>query len=189
MRLMRLPRFKRGFTLVELLVVIGIIALLIAILLPALGKARQQARQLQCMNNERQLLSALLMYTQDNDGYLPCDASQGVKGYIDDDSTPWNPYAVERNPWWAEGANGIANPITGYVGTPTSPGFLVRYLGQSRISVANVNAIFPSPAVVHCPDDPEQALYSVAGDPTGNWYGALSGQTGVGNFGGTGGAA
>lgn len=171
---MRLPRFKRGFTLVELLVVIGIIALLIAILLPALGKARQQARQLQCMNNERQLLSALLMYTQDNDGYFPCDCDKnGSKGNIDHDSSPWNPYAVERNPWWAEGANGIPFPITGYSGTPTSPGFLVRYLGQTRIPVANVNAYFPSPGVVHCPDDQAQALVSVAGDQTGYWYAAV----------------
>jgi prepilin-type N-terminal cleavage/methylation domain-containing protein len=187
MQHMDFRRVKRGFTLVELLVVIGIIAVLIAILLPALGKARTQARELQCMSNERQLLTALLMYTQDNSGYLPCDASQGNKGYIDWDSSPWNPYAVERNPWWAEDANGNPLPIGGYIGTPTSPGFLVRYLGQSRIPVANVNVIYPSPAIVHCPDDPEQALYSVSGDQNGNWYGAESGQIGVGSFGSNGG--
>jgi prepilin-type processing-associated H-X9-DG protein/prepilin-type N-terminal cleavage/methylation domain-containing protein len=59
---------KRAFTLVELLVVIGIIATLIAILLPALGKARDQARSLQCLSNLRQMSVAFTMYTNNNKG-------------------------------------------------------------------------------------------------------------------------
>ena len=60
-----------GFTLVELLVVIGIIALLIAILMPALGKAREQANSIKCLSNTRSLGNALVLFTQEHDGYLP----------------------------------------------------------------------------------------------------------------------
>jgi prepilin-type N-terminal cleavage/methylation domain-containing protein len=62
---------RRAFTLVELLVVIGIIALLMSILLPTLNKARQSAIRTQCMSNQRQLLLGLEMYKSAYGGKLP----------------------------------------------------------------------------------------------------------------------
>ena len=76
---------RSGFTLVELLVVIGIIALLLSILLPSLSRAREQAKMVQCLSNLRQLGLAMTMYADSNKGRFPAPAV----GALPDDWIYW----------------------------------------------------------------------------------------------------
>ena len=77
------PASARGFTLVELLVVIGIIALLISILIPVLGRARDQANKTACMSNLRQVVIAFMQYANSNKDMCPFGARSDNPGGVD----------------------------------------------------------------------------------------------------------
>jgi prepilin-type processing-associated H-X9-DG protein/prepilin-type N-terminal cleavage/methylation domain-containing protein len=84
-------RPKTAFTLVELLVVIGIIAVLIGILLPVISKARRHAQQAACCSNLRQLTHAFIMYVNDNGGWFPRPAANSL--FLPEDWIYYQTYA------------------------------------------------------------------------------------------------
>lgn len=119
-------RKHRAFTLVELLVVIGIIALLISMLLPALNRARESATAIACASNMKQAGYALKMYQNDNKGVLPAllDASawwtHRLRGYIPGDrpyekiSCPKIDLEISGSSTLTFGMNAYLNGIVNY---------------------------------------------------------------------------
>lgn len=120
---------KSAFTLVELLVVIGIIAVLISMLLPALNRARQQAVSAQCMAQLKQVGNALLMYANDNGGWFPPGCgTNGPSG------------TLEKFLNYTTGQNTQAVRLE-----------MARYLGITNPVLSNTKPI--SVKVLYCPAD------------------------------------
>src|SRR2546423_5713783 len=104
---------RKAFTLVELLVVIGIIALLISILMPALRKAREQANGVACSSNQRQIMQAFLMFAADHKGRLP--------GNFTDYQNP----DTEKRSWLLNANEPLTNAPKG--------GTLYRYVNTEKV--------------------------------------------------------
>lgn len=116
-----------GFTLVELLVVIAIIAVLAALLLPALSRAKNQARRVQCLNNQRQLLLVWQVYSGDQNQMLAVNGHNGL--------------GVDPNLFWVFGQHG------------NLPTFVDRkYLIEP--AYATFAPYLRNPQVYKCPADP-----------------------------------
>jgi prepilin-type N-terminal cleavage/methylation domain-containing protein/prepilin-type processing-associated H-X9-DG protein len=182
-----MPRFPRrtsasnAFTLVELLVVIGIIALLISVLLPALNRARESARSVKCLSNLRQLSQATIMFSQENQGYMPAAGGSSVL-IVDPTSGTGQKLraattaeaAVTPAYDWIAWQRAI-NPTTGQPNTAASQNVtysgLAKYLNLKLQVHANAqeanNISFSSEQVFVCPSDIREARPKNSGDNNG----------------------
>jgi prepilin-type processing-associated H-X9-DG protein/prepilin-type N-terminal cleavage/methylation domain-containing protein len=149
-----------GFTLVELLVVIGIIAVLIALLLPALNAAREQSKSIKCLSNLRSLAQAAFMYAGQNKGYFPIshnslidewDFTQSPSGILP--GILWlgsTNLAVEQCPSYDAHSTTTSDPYTGYNYNTSYIGGGVNEvtpLGNPHVSPAKLGSVHRSSEV------------------------------------------
>ena len=135
-----MPMSRRAFTLIELLVVIAIIAILAAMLMPVLSRAKQRAQGTSCLNNGKQLMLALHLYATENNDFYPPNPDDGN---------------IDPGYNWCSGNAGIGGPQEFDPDVLLDPkrSLLIKYLGHD-------------PKVFKCPADTRVGPYNGTNNPS-----------------------
>jgi len=135
-----MPMFRRAFTLIELLVVIAIIAILAAMLMPVLSRAKQRAQGASCLNNGKQLMLALHLYADENNDFYPPNPDDG------NTDAGYN---------WCGGSAGIGGPQEFNPDVLLDPkrSLLIKYLGHDA-------------KLFKCPADTRMGPYKGTNNPS-----------------------